>query len=821
MDRSPNQGPQGQTIVLFVTALVTILLELTLIRVFDVQWYSNMSYMVITLAMFSLGLAGVYNALFPVKDEQSARRRVSVSLFFLGVTGAVILPIMNTLPFNFHFLDAPLRQSISAFLIIYVSLALPFFFAGMIFSTIFSEYPGQMQRLYFWDLTGAAIGAVVILPLIPVLGPGGLLMLAATLSLLVLAYWLGKGWSRHVLVVAALAVLALPAVQAVYPFAGKSSYLDFYPHLDKRGYKLSSSRGQIEYTRWDPISKIDIVNQTRSTDTPNTPKRALWIAYDGGTQSSFFYPFDGDFKKLENEYLGRTPYHFWGRIVFVAEYLKKNTNQDVLVIGGAGGQETKAALLFGARSVDTIELVGTVVDLGKTLYNDFIGGIYTNPKVNAQQGEGRTFLRSTDKKYDIIQIMSNHTSSSIASGTGAMATVYLQTKEAYMEYFGHLKKDGVLQVNHHIYPREITTAALAWKAMGRKDFQKYVIALESTGVRDTLPTLLIKMIPWTAEEVRVAQTLLSTKRLVIDPIHPDKSTLPPVFFSGDFPEKLADSLPVRLMPATDDRPYFNFIRKSFSKLELNPSKFVNISIAWLINSQLQRGIPMDVVHLLATAIAAGVFAIVFIFVPLLFSKVGRSSWRGKFSVLSYFACLGIGFIIFELVFIQKFMKLVGYPLYTYTVVVFGFLSSAGIGSYASEKMRMADISSSNKRWLLAFVGIILWSAVLQVFGSGWFEVFMAMPIWVRMLAAYVMIIPLGFCLGMPFPLGIVAIKDLGPAAVAWSWAMNALFTVVGGLASVLASIYWGFNLTLLIGVAAYVLAALLLGRIRSLPATPV
>jgi len=85
-----------------------------------------------------------------------------------------------------------------------------------------------------------------------------------------------------------------------------------------------------------------------------------------------------------------------------------------------------------------------------------------------------------------------------------------------------------------------------------------------------------------------------------------------------------------------------------------------------------------------------------------------------------------------------------------------------------------------------------------------------------MFAAYVMIFPLGFCLGMPFPLGIVAIKDLGPAAVAWSWAMNALFTVIGGLASVITSIYWGFNLTLLIGVAAYALAALLLARIRTL-----
>jgi len=52
--------------------------------------------------------------------------------------------------------------------------------------------------------------------------------------------------------------------------------------------------------------------------------------------------------------------------------------------------------------------------------------------------------------------------------------VYLQTAEAYQEYFSHLTADGVLHINHYAYPRMITTAALAWKRMGRTDFARHV-----------------------------------------------------------------------------------------------------------------------------------------------------------------------------------------------------------------------------------------------------------------------------------------------------------------------------------------------------------
>ena len=117
-----------------------------------------------------------------------------------------------------------------------------------------------------------------------------------------------------------------------------------------------------------------------------------------------------------------------------------------------------------------------------------------------QAGEGRSFLRHSHRAYDIIQIYSNHTSSSVAQGTGALAPVYLQTAEAYEEYFSHLSANGILHINHYAYPRMITTAALAWKRMGRTDFARHV-AVYAYALEPLLPTLLIKNQPWTAAEL--------------------------------------------------------------------------------------------------------------------------------------------------------------------------------------------------------------------------------------------------------------------------------------------------------------------------------
>ncbi len=781
---------------LLCIALTTLMLELTLVRVFDVIWYSNMAYMVITLAMFCFGLSGIYSSLRPLAKNIDVQQYLARLALLFALFCIAILPALNWIPFNFDTLYAAPLRGIVMFLAMYLFLIIPFFLAGLLFTTIFSVFSDRIQSLYCWDLTGAALGCLCLVPLLPPIGPGGILFVCCALGLVASACFSShKKWT----VISSVLAVVLFSI----PFV-KHDYIEFEDHISKRGVKQAREKNYVEDSYWDPISKIDVINFGKMKH----------IAYDGGSQSSFIIPFDGDFAAMRDDVLHHRGYHFYGSNVWVSHALKKDSGHEVLVIGAAGGSEAKAALMFGASHVDAVEMVGHVIDIGKNKYAEYNGNIYNNERVNAVKGEGRSFLRSTNRKYDVIQMFSNHTSSSIGAGTGAMATTYLQTVEAYKEYFSHLKADGILHINHHIYPRMITTAARAWKEMGRKDLLRHVVVLEVIGpVQDNLPTMLIKMSPWTEGELQEVRSYFHPMfGMVVNPLHPEKNMLSPVFFSGEMPASLVNSSLYRVGASTDDRPYFNFLRKSFGKLEANPAEYLNYSTASLLNSQLKNGlIPSDVIHLIVTGAASLFFIVLFIFIPLFFSGAGRSKWKGKVPSLIYFSCLGSGFIIFELSFIQIFMKLVGYPLYTYSTVVFSLLLAAGLGSAASTKLQVMP----NKNWKLPFVGILACSVITLLCYQSWFELFLQASVIVRILAAVVLIFPLGFFLGMPFPLGILTIENQPEGTIPWAWAMNGLFTVVGGLSSVLLSIFYGFRITLLIAILLYIGAWFVYSRLRN------
>ena len=429
-----------------------------------------------------------------------------------------------------------------------------------------------------------------------------------------------------------------------------------------------------------------------------------------------------------------------------------------------------------------------------------------DPRADIQAGEGRSFLRSSRTNYDIIQINSNHTSSSIAAGSGAMQSAYLQTVEAYEEFFGHLNTDGILHINHHIYPKMAATAAQAWANMGRKNFRDHILVFESSGQHDNLPTMLIKMTPWTQEEVAKTDAFMGIFDLVVNPHEPEKSFLSEPFFQPDFPRELAAKIPYRVIPPTDNQPFFNSLRKELGELPFEQADiFVNSSISGLLNSQRSTGFPIDIVHLVVTAGAALLFALIFTCVPLLFSSAGRASWHGKPKVLVYFSCLGSGYIILQLVFIQIFMKLIGYPLYTYTTVVFTFLFAAGVGSLMSEKMQLLE----KRRWWIPFIGIVVSTLALLFYQQVLFDAFLQYSTIARVVISILMIFPLAFFLGMPFPLGILAVQYKPEGTVAWAWAFNGLFTVVGGIFCAIFSVYFGFRATMLVAICIYLLALLM------------
>ena len=810
-------------LALFFIAAATLMLELVLTRVFDVILNPNMAYMVIACALFSFGLAGVYVTLQPGRFSDVNARWLSVLALLFAISTLALRPVLNFLPFDYEAVsEGPIRQ-LFAFSAMYVTLVVPFFLSGLMFTLLFSAGARSIQALYFWDLTGAAVGCVLIIPLLAPIGPGGILFVTASFGLVAAALLAPSQRWRAAAVASAVVLVTIPVLHA-------PAYFDFVEHLAKRGVKEARLAGTIEYSRWDPISKIDVIDQMGSdpvTQQPDPSARRKHIAYDGGTQSSHIFPFDGNYARLRDAIeRGDAPmhFHFWHRGVLASHRVRRDSQQRVLVLGSAGGQETKAALMYGAAHVDAVELVGSVVQLMTGPYAAYSGGIFKDPRVNVYATEGRSFLRATAATYDIIQIHSNHTSSSVAAGTGAMSPNYLQTAEAYREYFTHLTANGVLHINHFGFSRMITTAALAWKQLGRTEFQRHVVVLGMDTTRDTLPTLLIKMEPWTKSEVDELWAFYSGTgegefgfTLLQDPTNPAGSFLPAEFFSGDISPELLAKSGVRVRPAVDDRPFFNFLRKRARPLEANPENFMDAATAGMLNSQLRRErVPMDLIHLIVTAVVSLFFATVFIVVPLYKSERRQTPAAAKYLSMVYFACLGMGFILIELVFIQIFMKLIGYPVYTYALVLFTLLLGAGIGSAASQPLGISPAT----RWSWPFWGILAYGGAFSFMYPAIFNHFLASPDAIRMGVSAALIFPLGFFLGMPFPLGILIVERHPHGAVAWAWGLNGLFTVIGSLASVLLGMAIGFQATILVANAIYAAAFLAVAGLRQTVVDP-
>jgi hypothetical protein len=232
------------------------------------------------------------------------------------------------------------------------------------------------------------------------------------------------------------------------------------------------------------------------------------------------------------------------------------------------------------------------------------------------------------------------------------------------------------------------------------------------------------------------------------------------------------------------------------------------------NDQLRKGfIPMDLIHLFAISAVSIVFMCLFVFVPLRFSPMGRQQESRAYPVLAYFSCLGAAFITIELVFIQKFMQLIGSPLYTYSTVIFVLLFASGLGSLASSRIAPA----ATARWRVPFAAIIALGMLFTVIESAAFNFGLAFPLPGRIFVATLLIFPIGFFLGMPLPLGVLAIEGRPRGTIAWAWGMNGAFTVVGGVSSVILSVIFGFTVTLWIAMALYLLAALLYPALAAAP----
>jgi hypothetical protein len=166
--------------------------------------------------------------------------------------------------------------------------------------------------------------------------------------------------------------------------------------------------------------------------------------------------------------------------------------------------------------------------------------------------------------------------------------------------------------------------------------------------------------------------------------------------------------------------------------------------------------------------------------------------------------------LIEVGLIQKFVLFLGHPTHALTVVIFSMLVSSSVGSYLSRRV----IGKQEGRLIQVLGCVALGASLLALVLSGLLSALVGLPLPLKMALTVVLIAPLGFVMGMPFPTGLARLEEWHAPAVRWAWSLNAAASVLGSVGALLCSIYLGLIQTLIIGGLLYVAALAVLARVR-------
>jgi glucan phosphoethanolaminetransferase (alkaline phosphatase superfamily) len=211
---------------------------------------------------------------------------------------------------------------------------------------------------------------------------------------------------------------------------------------------------------------------------------------------------------------------------------------------------------------------------------------------------------------------------------------------------------------------------------------------------------------------------------------------------------------------------------------------------------------------------SALYAAVFLLLP--FVAV-RNRWRAlpaKGVSAVYFAALGLGFMFFEITMIQRLVLFLGYPTYSLTVTLAAILISTGIGALLSDR-----IANRSRLALPALLGVLAGLTLFYQFALGGLtDGMLSLALGARVAVAFVVLFPLGLCLGMFMPLGLGVVRrltDHGAEYVAWSWAVNGFFSVIGAVLTTILSMQFGFRTVQFLAFGVYAVAVLALTRLRA------
>ena len=756
-----------------ITTLATLILELSLTRIFSVVFYYHFAFLAISIALFGLGSGGVFSYVVVARPG-----RLYTKLGALGLANA--LCVVASLWF---ILSRPNELGYGTLAAVYIASALPFFLAGTVVSIAVSEAIERVDRAYFFDLAGAAAGCLVLIPFLNVFGGPNTVIAAGVFYAIAAAIWFHQAGNFRRRATAVLIALLLVVLMVVN---GRVHMLDVRV---AKGERLPPEK----FVAWNSFSRVGVTTDRGYTSIVIDADAATALA-----DKDWDHLTDKERRDLSHGGPG-FPY-----------YLRPGAK--TLVIGAGGGYDVARALSSGSRDITAVEINPIIAN--KIMRERFAAEshrLYFRPEVHLVIEDGRSFVRRSTEKYQVLQATLVDTWASTAAGAFALSENNLYTTDAFYDYLTHLTDDGMLTFTRWGFdpPREsLRLITLAMDALARQNetnpARHVMVVRDDTsklygwGAQDTV---LISRKPFTESDIARAKQLLSETKMEAVYLPGEVSTgsgsaFAQLLTSSD-PPAFWRSYRYDVSPVGDDRPFF-----FYTVQPRDLWNFVTTTSTESADYKVNRAIPL-LFALVAVSIGATLLILI---LPRVVLGSRLPKQKGVFVFLMYFLCLGAGYILIQVALIQKFVLLLGHPTYALTVIVFSMLVASGAGSFWSRRV----IADDDGRLMQVLAGVAILVAVLAFTAPAITAGAVSWPLPGKMLITALAIAPAAFLMGMPFPSGLRRLEELHSPSVRWAWSLNAAASVLGSGGAIVLAIYTGLRMTLLFGGALYLVALLVI-----------
>jgi predicted membrane-bound spermidine synthase len=767
---SPNQGTNASIVfltVVFLLSFCVLTIEISLTRVFSATIWYHYAFMAVSIALFGLGAGGVI--LHILKPKLSPKMLPALPVI------SVLLFVVS-IPFFLYFIkNYPADPSSLNYY--YATSIVPFFLAGVSISFIFDTFVHIAPKLYFADLIGASLGCLLAEPLLGIFGGESTILMSAVLSSIALVF-LSLKLNRKTL---SLALIVSISISGTLFFNTQTGFLNLNNAPTKGMYRILQENPDLKIadTKWNSFSRIDVIEK------PNDPLVLAEIFIDGDA-STPICRFDGNLSSMIwlKQWMPYLP------------YAVTSQSSRTLIIGPGGGVDIIAALVGGSKEVDAVELNPLIVETVKS-YGEEAGNIYTYDGVNAFVDEGRSFISRSNEKYDVIVANLIDSGAAVASGGYALAENYLYTEEAFEQYLNHLTDKGILMFARwgDEIPRLLTTTIEAFQSindtMSISEIGTHISAVSQISGFN-LSIYMVKKTPFDMSQSE--QILTFSEELNLKPVLvPNVVTEAPYkeLFQGNISiEYFYTLFPFRVQPVTDDNPYY---------------------FSWAPTMQIPSSL-RDII------VMTSVLVVGFSFVPFLFSfffsKRIDFRPRSKKAILfiGYFSALGLGFMMLEVVLLQRFVLFLGSPTLSLSVTLFSLLLSSGIGSFVSGRVNEGRL---RKLLLMVFPLICLLTFCYLLFLPSLLMSFLSSFIALRIILAVVLLFPLGLLMGMPFPTGLRILSQGLGENVKWMWGVNGMMSVLGSVLVPAIGILSSLSNAMILGGSLYFVAFIVVLALRT------